>query len=233
MIPLEQVRDNVRRMRAAVDEAALRAGRRPEDVRLLAATKTNDAAHVRAAIGAGISLCGENRVQELADKLAQNAYAGAEVHLIGHLQKNKARQVVGRVGLIHSVDSRPLVQLLDRLAAGQGLRQKILLEVNIGGEASKSGLRPEEAMELSAEMGKYPSLQLCGLMAIPPVCETNGSNRRFFAKMYALSVDISAKKYDNVSMNCLSMGMSGDFADAIAEGATLVRIGSAIFGPRA
>ena len=119
MIPLEQVRDNVRRMRAAVDEAALRAGRRPEDVRLLAATKTNDAAHVRAAIGAGISLCGENRVQELADKLAQNAYAGAEVHLIGHLQKNKARQVVGRVGLIHSVDSRPLVQLLDRLAAGR------------------------------------------------------------------------------------------------------------------
>ena len=233
MIPLEQVRDNVRRMRAAVDEAALRAGRRPEDVRLLAATKTNDAAHVRAAIGAGISLCGENRVQELADKLAQNAYAGAEVHLIGHLQKNKARQVVGRVRLIHSVDSRPLVQLLDRLAAGQGLRQKILLEVNIGGEASKSGLRPEEAMELSAEMGNYPSLQLCGLMAIPPVCETNGSNRRFFAKMYALSVDISAKKYDNVSMNCLSMGMSGDFADAIAEGATLVRIGSAIFGPRA
>ena len=233
MIPLEQVRDNVRRMRAAVDEAALRAGRLPEDVRLLAATKTNDAAHVRAAIGAGISLCGENRVQELADKLAQNAYAGAEVHLIGHLQKNKARQVVGRAGLIHSVDSRPLVQLLDRLAAERGLRQKILLEVNIGGEASKSGLRPEEAMELSAEMGNYPSLQLCGLMAIPPVCETNGSNRRFFAKMYALSVDISAKKYDNVSMNCLSMGMSGDFADAIAEGATLVRIGSAIFGPRA
>lgn len=233
MIPLEQVKERALQLVDAVAEAALRAGRAPEEVALLAATKNNDAAHVRAAIDAGVTLCGENRVQELTDKLAQDAYAGAQVHFIGHLQKNKAKQVVGRVDLIQSVDSRELAALLNRLAGERGLRQRILLEINIGGEQSKSGIAPEAAMDFAAEMVEYPNLELCGLMAIPPVSENNGSNRRFFAKMYALSVDISAKKYDNVAMNCLSMGMSHDYADAIAEGATLVRVGSAIFGPRA
>ncbi len=232
MLLLEELPERVRRVQDAVAEAALRAGRRPEEVALLAATKLNDADHVRAGIAAGLRLCGENRVQELQEKLAQDAYAGAEVHFIGHLQKNKAKQVVGRTALIHSVDSPELAALLNRLAAERGLVQPILLEVNIGGEASKSGLRPEEAKELAARMAEFPALSLRGLMTIPPVSEGDGSNRRFFAKMYALSVDIDAEKYDNVSMTCLSMGMSGDFADAIAEGSTLVRIGSAIFGPR-
>ena len=233
MIPLAQIAENAARVRDKVIAAAIAAGRDPATVQLLAATKVNDAEHVRAAIAAGITLCGENRVQELTEKLAQQAYDGAEVHFIGHLQKNKARQVVGRVSLIHSVDSLELVELLNRLAAAQSLRQDILLEINIGGEASKSGMTPEAAMELAARMPEYPNVHLRGLMTIPPVSEAAGSNRRFFAKMYALSVDISTKKYDNVSIDCLSMGMSGDFADAIAEGATLVRVGSAIFGPRA
>lgn len=233
MLPLTQLADNVARVRDQVAEAAIAAGRDPAGVRLLAATKVNDAAHVRAAIAAGITLCGENRVQELTDKLAQDAYAGAEVHFIGHLQKNKARQVIGRVGLIQSVDSPELAALLNRLAGERSLRQEILLEVNIGGEAAKSGLTPEGAMELAAQMEGFPNLHLRGLMTIPPRVETGGSNRRFFAEMYALSVDIIAKKYDNVSMDCLSMGMSSDFADAIAEGATLVRVGTAIFGNRA
>ena len=233
MLPLEQIAGNVARVRQAVIDAALRAGRDPASVQLLAATKCNDAAHVRAAIDAGICLCGENRVQEMDEKLAQDAYAGAELHFIGHLQRNKAKFVVGRAALIHSVDSAALARQLDQLAAARGLTQDVLLEVNIGGEASKSGLEPAAAADLAAMWGEFPHLRLRGLMAIPPVVESDGSNRRFFAKMYALSVDISAKKYDNVSMGCLSMGMSGDFADAIAEGATLVRVGSAIFGPRA
>ena len=233
MLPLEQIASNVARVRQAVIDAALRAGRDPASVQLLAATKCNDAAHVRAAIAAGIRLCGENRVQEMDEKLAQEAYTGAELHFIGHLQRNKAKFVVGRAALIHSVDSAALARQLDQLAAARGLTQDVLLEVNIGGEASKSGLEPAAAADLAAAWGEFPHLRLRGLMAIPPVVESDGSNRRFFAKMYALSVDISAKKYDNVSMNCLSMGMSGDFADAIAEGATLVRVGSAIFGPRA
>ena len=233
MLPLEQIASNVVRVRQAVIDAALRAGRDPASVQLLAATKCNDAAHVRAAIAAGIRLCGENRVQEMDEKLAQEAYTGAELHFIGHLQRNKAKFVVGRAALIHSVDSAALAQQLDQLAAARGLTQDVLLEVNIGGEASKSGLEPAAAADLAAAWGEFPHLRLRGLMAIPPVVESDGSNRRFFAKMYALSVDISAKKYDNVSMDCLSMGMSGDFADAIAEGATLVRVGSAIFGPRA
>lgn len=233
MLPLEQIASNVARVRQAVIDAALRAGRDPASVQLLAATKCNDAAHVRAAIAAGIRLCGENRVQEMDEKLAQEAYTGAELHFIGHLQRNKAKFVVGRAALIHSVDSAALARQLDQLAAARGLTQDVLLEVNIGGEASKSGLEPAAAADLAAAWGEFPHLRLRGLMAIPPVVESDGSNRRFFAKMYALSVDISAKKYDNVSMDCLSMGMSGDFADAIAEGATLVRVGSAIFGPRA
>ena len=233
MLPLEQIASNVVRVRQAVIDAALRAGRDPASVQLLAATKCNDAAHVRAAIAAGIRLCGENRVQEMDEKLAQEAYTGAELHFIGHLQRNKAKFVVGRAALIHSVDSAALARQLDQLAAARGLTQDVLLEVNIGGEASKSGLEPAAAANLAAAWGEFPHLRLRGLMAIPPVVESDGSNRRFFAKMYALSVDISAKKYDNVSMDCLSMGMSGDFADAIAEGATLVRVGSAIFGPRA
>lgn len=233
MIALEQIRDNVARMQDAVAEAAIRAGRDPSEVRLLAATKTNDAAHVRAAIEAGIRLCGENRVQELTDKQAQNAYEGAEVHFIGHLQRNKAKLVVGNVGLIHSVASRELAAVLDRLAAERGICQDVLLEVNIGEETSKSGLSVPETLELAAQMPEFKHLRLRGLMAIPPVSESNGSNRRFFAKMYALAVDISGKKYDNVTMDCLSMGMSRDYADAIAEGATMVRLGSAIFGLRA
>ena len=233
MIPLEQVAQNVIRLRDEVAEAAIRAGRDPASVQLLGATKTNDAQHIQAAIGAGLRLCGENRVQELTDKLEQNAYEGAGIHFIGHLQRNKARLVVGQVELIHSVASQELAETINRLAGARGITQNVLLEVNIAAEDSKSGLSVPAALELAAKMPELPNLRLRGLMAIPPISESTGSNRRFFAKMYALAVDISGKKYDNVSMDCLSMGMSRDFADAIAEGATMVRLGSAIFGRRA
>ena len=223
---------NVARAREQIEAAARAAGRDPAQIRLCAATKQNDAGTVRRAIAAGVGICGENRVQELCAKLDENAYAGAEVHFIGHLQKNKAKLVVGRVDLIQSVDSPELLALIDRLAAERGIVQRVLLEVNIGGEAAKSGFAPEAVAAVCQQLGAWPHVRLEGLMAIPPRADTPGGNSRYFAQMQQLYVDICAKKYDNACVEILSMGMSGDFADAIAYGSTMVRLGTAIFGPR-
>jgi len=192
----------------------------------------NDADRVRQAIAAGVDICGENRVQELLEKKKLNAYDGCAVHMIGHLQKNKVRQVVGAVDMIQSADSPELLTLIDRQAAKLGLVQSVLLEVNIGGEESKSGVAPGELTALLEHAAGLSNLQVRGLMTIPPVEEKTGGNRAYFARMQQLFVDIRDKKYDNVLMAELSMGMSGDFEDAVREGATLVRVGSAIFGPR-
>lgn len=223
---------NVAHVREQIAAAARAAGRDPAEIRLCAATKQNDAEAVHRAIAAGIGICGENRVQELTAKLEQQAYTGAEVHFIGHLQKNKAKLVVGHVDLLQSVDSLELLQLVDRLAAERGIVQRVLLEVNIGAEAAKSGFTPEGVQAACAQMGAYPHVRLEGLMSIPPRADTPGGNKRYFAQMQQLYVDICAKKYDNACMEILSMGMSGDFADAIAYGSTMVRLGTAIFGPR-
>ena len=226
------IAENVALVKARIEEAARAAGREPKEIRLVAATKMNDAGRVREAIAAGVTVCGENRVQELLEKQAQGAYEGAELHFIGHLQRNKVRQLVGRVSLIHSVDSPELLAAIDRECEKRGLRQAVLLEVNIGAEASKSGFSPEEiplALEKAAGFG---SIWVRGLMAIPPICAAPEENRPFFRQMQQLFVDNGRKKYDNVSMDFLSMGMSGDYTEAIACGATLVRVGSAIFGPR-
>ena len=226
------IEENVEKVLEEIVAAARAAGREPGEVTLCAATKMNDAQAVRRAIAAGVRICGENRVQELTAKLADNAYAGAQVHFIGHLQTNKVKQVVGRVDLIESVDRTELLECVEKQAAKLGLVQDILLEVNIGAEESKSGFTPEETMQTAAKMEEYPHCHLKGLMAIPPVSEHEGDNCRYFAEMRNLFVDISAKKYDNVSMECLSMGMSGDYPDAIREGATMIRVGTAIFGAR-
>ena len=154
------------------------------------------------------------------------------MHFIGHLQTNTVKQVVGKVDLIESVDRMELLECIEKQAAKLGLRQDILLEVNIGAEESKSGFTPAEAAQVAAKMEEFPHCHLRGLMAIPPVSEHAGDNCRYFAEMRNLFVDISAKKYDNVSMDCLSMGMSGDYPDAIREGATMIRVGTAIFGAR-
>ena len=226
------IREEVQRVREQMAGAARAAGRDPAESRLCAATKMNDAEAVRQAVEAGVDCCGENRVQELVQKLPQGAYDGVPLHFIGHLQTNKVRQVVGVVDVIESVDRLELLDCIQKEAAKKGLVQDIFLEVNIGGEASKSGFTVEEAREIAAKMGRYPALRLRGLMAIPPISEKPGDNRRYFAEMRNLFVDISGKTYDNVSMDCLSMGMSDDFPDAIAEGSTMVRVGTAIFGPR-
>ena len=226
------IAENVARIRAEMEAAALACGRDPKEIKLCAATKMNDADAVRQAIAAGVDCCGENRVQELTAKLAQKAYEGAPVHFIGHLQTNKVKQVVGKVGLIQSVDSERLLRAIDKEAAKQGIVQNILLEVNVGEEASKSGFAVEDILPLVEKCGEFSNICIKGLMAIPPISHNSGENLKFFQKMFHLSVDISAKKYDNVMVDCLSMGMSGDYPDAIACGSTMIRVGTAIFGAR-
>ena len=226
------IAENISVIRAQMQQAAVNAGRNPNEILLCAATKMNDADAVRQAIAAGVDCCGENRVQELSAKLAENAYAGKPVHFIGHLQTNKVKQVVGKVDLIHSVDSRHLLCEIAKEAEKQGVHQDILLEINIAGEESKSGFSPAQLPALLEQMGEFSWISVRGLMAIPPICQKKTDNHKFFQEMYNLSVDITAKKYDNVWVDVLSMGMSGDFEDAIACGSTMIRLGTAIFGPR-
>ena len=226
------IAENVARIRAEMEKAAIAAGRDPKEILLCAATKMNDAEAVREAIRAGVDCCGENKVQELTQKLKENAYEGAPVHFIGHLQTNKVKQVVGKVDLIQSVDSERLLAAIHKEAEKQGIVQDILLEINIGGEESKSGFSPENILPVLENMGQYPNIRIKGLMAIPPISEKNGDNLKYFKKMCNISVDISEKKYDNVRVECMSMGMSDDFADAIRCGSTMVRVGTAIFGAR-
>ena len=226
------IAENIAVIRGQMEAAAIACGRDPKEIKLCAATKMNDAEAVRQAIAAGVDCCGENRVQELVEKMAQNAYEGAPVHFIGHLQTNKVKQVVGKVDLIQSVDSQRLLSAIQKEAAKQGIVQDILLEVNIGGEESKSGLTPDEVLPLLEKIREFPNIRVKGLMAIPPISEKNGDNRKFFQKMCNISVDINAKKYDNVMVDCMSMGMSDDYVDAIACGSTMIRVGTAIFGAR-
>ena len=226
------IAENVARIRREIDLAAIAAGREPGEIQLCAATKMNDAAAVRQAIAAGVDCCGENRVQELTAKLQEDAYRGAPVHFIGHLQTNKVRQVVGKVELIQSVDSLRLLRAINAEAAKQGIVQSVLLEVNIGQEESKSGFLAEEIPDLVEKCTEFPNIWMKGLMAIPPISHNSGKNVKFFQKMSQLYVDIRRKKYDNVMVDCLSMGMSDDFTDAVRWGSTMVRVGTAIFGAR-
>ena len=226
------IAENIAIVKEKIARAAEAAGRDPEDVLLIGATKMNDAARVREAIAAGLPACGENRVQELQEKNAVGAYEGARLHFIGTLQKNKAKYLVGTVELIHSVDSIPLMAEISRQALKRGLRQDILLEVNTGGEASKSGMRPDELPETLAAAAEYPGIFVRGLMTIPPICRLPEENLPYFRLLQQLFIDNGEKKYDNVRMDFMSMGMSGDYEAAIACGANMVRVGTAIFGAR-
>ncbi len=229
---MASISENVEIVKANIAKAAVAAGRRPEDVLLIAATKMNGCERVREAIAAGVDICGENRVQELLEKNAQHAYDGVPVHFIGHLQKNKVKNVVGTVELIHSVDSIALLEAINRCAEARGIVQDVLLEVNIGREESKSGFFEEEISSALLKAAPLSSVRVRGLMAIPPISAFPQKNSVFFTTMKHLFIDNGEKKYDNISMDFLSMGMSGDYTEAVACGANMVRIGSAIFGPR-
>ena len=226
------IAQNVALIQENIRVAALAAGREPNSIVLCAATKMNGADAVRQAIAAGVTCCGENRVQELTEKLAQNAYAGASVHFIGHLQTNKVRSVVGKVSLIQSVDRMKLLNAINAEAARQGIVQDILLQINISREPQKGGFLEEELPELLPSLTDFSNIRVRGLMAIPPICQISGENDKFFQKMHQIGVDIIEKKYDNVWVDILSMGMSDDYASAIACGSTMIRIGTAIFGAR-
>lgn len=226
------ITENVLYVRSMIEKAALEAGRDPGEIRLVAATKMNDTSRVREAIAAGIDICGENRVQEMLQKHSEGAYEGCPLHFIGHLQKNKVKQVVGLVQLIHSVDSPELLEAIDRAAVSKGIVQDVLIEINIGSEVSKSGISPEELPALLETGAAYSGVRIRGLMAIPPICAGPEDNIPYFCTMKQLFVDNSKKKYNNVSMDFLSMGMSSDYCAAISCGANLVRVGTAIFGQR-
>ena len=225
------IRENIERIRREIDQAARETGRTGADITLVGASKMNDAETCQEAIAAGIDVLGENRVQEMTAKLAQNAYDGAPLHFIGHLQRNKVKQVVGKAALIQSVGSEELLREIDRQAEKLGLVQDILLEVNIGGEAAKSGFAPAALADAAALARTLPHVRVRGLMTIPPAGASREENMVYFQKVHALYVDINAKMYDN-KWEYISMGMSGDFADAIRCGSNMVRVGTAIFGAR-
>lgn len=223
--------ENIAKVKKNIAAAARSAGRDPDEVTLVAATKVQSSDTIRAAIAAGITVCGENRVQEFTAHLADYAYDGARVHFIGHLQTNKVKYVVGRVDLIESVDSPRLLEAIDRQAAKLGIVQDILLEVNIGREAAKSGFAPEKVLPAAEASLERTHVRVRGLMTIPPADAQRDANFRYFQEVQALYVDMNQKLFHN-ELEYLSMGMSGDYEDAIRAGATMVRVGSAIFGAR-
>ncbi len=229
----ESIAANVAAVRETMQQAAQRAGRDVSEITLVAATKVQTSDTIRNAIQAGITVCGENRVQELVAHLEDNAYEGARVHFIGHLQTNKVKFVVGKVDMIESIDSTRLMDAVEKQAAKLDIVQDILLEVNIGDEESKGGAGIDEVLPLAQHALSCPHLRLRGLMCIPPATASEEENRGFFQETYQLFVDMKDKLEDNKStIDCLSMGMSGDYPLAIEGGSTMVRVGTALFGAR-
>ena len=229
---MNEICENIRKIRENIAEAARLSGRRAEDITLIAATKMNDADRVREAIACGIDACGENRVQELLEKYDAGAYDGAPLHFIGTLQTNKVKYIVGKVALIQSVNSLKLAEEIAKHAKKQGIVQDILVEINIGDEESKSGAAYTDAYDLIEKISKIEGIHVRGLMTIPPISMDIDKEKAFFMKMKQLFVDIGAKTYDNINMDYLSMGMSGDYINAILCGANMVRVGTGIFGQR-
>lgn len=225
------IAENIARVREEMAAAAREAGRAPDEITLVGASKMNDAAACREAIAAGIDVLGENRVQEMIQKLSEHAYDGAPLHFIGHLQRNKVKQVVGHVDLIQSVGSIELLDEIEKVAAARDLVQDILLEVNIGREEAKSGFAPDAVFQAAEAAMSRPHVRVRGLMTIPPADADRDANMRYFDKVRALYVDINTNLFHN-ELKYLSMGMSGDYEDAIRTGATMVRVGTAIFGAR-
>ena len=221
---------NYQRVLERLKGAAERSGRNKEKITLLAATKTVDADTINYAIEKGITHIGENRVQELLSKY--KLLKPAHSHFIGHLQTNKVKDIIDKVEMIESVDSLKLANEISKQALKRGITMDVLLEVNIGGEESKSGFAPKEIESAVEEIAKLPAIRVKGLMAIPPATDLPEESRKYFRNMYKLFIDIRDKKIDNSNMSVLSMGMSNDFDIAAEEGATLVRVGTSLFGRR-
>ena len=223
--------ENYKRVKESVCEAAVKAKRNENDVRLMCVTKTVEPEYINPVLDAGADLIGENRVQEYLGKRDSLHLGGVEKHLIGHLQTNKVKQIVGEVDMIESVDSLKLAKEISKQSVKKGVTSNILVEVNVGEEESKSGIFLEGLEELLVEISKLDNIAVKGLMTIPPICEEDEA-RKYFSLMHKTFIDIRDKNLDNINMEILSMGMSGDYEAAIAEGSNIVRVGSAIFGAR-
>lgn len=226
------IEENLKYIREDIANAAVASGRNPDDVSLMAVTKTVESKFINHAINNGIGLIGENKVQEFLLKEPELRLDECKAHLIGHLQSNKVKKIVGRVETIQSVDTVSIAKEIGKRSVEAGVLTKILLEVNVGNEESKFGFMPSEVFERACEISEISGVSIDGLMCVAPICEKDAEIRAVFSNMRRLFIDIGSKKMDNIHMNTLSMGMSGDYKQAILEGANLVRVGSAIFGAR-
>lgn len=226
------IEENLKYIRSDIEEAAFKSGRVADDIMLMAVTKTVESKFINHAINNGINLIGENKVQEFLLKEPELKMDNCKAHLIGHLQSNKVKKIVGRVETIQSVDSVSIAKEIGKRSSEAGIETKILLEVNVGNEDSKFGFMYDEVYEKACEVSEINGILIDGLMCVAPICEKEAELRGIFSNMHRLFIDIRNKKRDNINMNVLSMGMSGDYKEAILEGANLVRIGSSIFGAR-
>ena len=229
---MSSVAENIRRVRDVIEDAAVKTGRNPSEVRLMAVTKTVEDDRILEAIEAGVDIIGENYVQEGKRKVEKLGRRGVEWHLIGYLQSNKAKYAVRIFDMIHSVDRSSLAQEIDRRAGMAGSAAKILVEVNLSGETTKGGVKKDEALALIREMAKLENLSVRGLMTMPPWFDAPEQARPYFAALRELRDRVVAEKIGNVLMEELSMGMTGDYRVAVEEGATIVRVGRGIFGER-
>ncbi len=226
------IEENLKYIRSDIEEAAYKSGRHFEDIMLMAVSKTVEPRFINHAINNGINLIGENKVQEFLLKEPELNLENCKAHLIGHLQSNKVKKIVGRVDTIQSVDSVSIAKEIGKRSSESDFTTKILLEVNVGNEDSKFGFGCDEVFEKACEISEIKGIAVDGLMCVAPICEKEAEIRAIFSNMHRLFIDIRDKKRDNINMNVLSMGMSGDYKEAILEGANLVRIGSSIFGAR-
>ena len=229
---LDNVRANYFEIKENIARAAEKSGRKPEEITFLAATKTVEPAVINYAVSLGLKHIGENKVQELLSKYEEYDLKNCELQFIGHLQTNKVRQIIDKVAMIQSVDSRKLAAEISKQSVKNGIVSNILIEVNIGREENKSGVLKEELDELIGKISEMPNIKIRGLMTVPPICKEKIEVCKFFDEMYKLFIDFSCKKSDNVCMDYLSMGMSDDYEEAVLSGANMVRVGSRLFGQR-
>ena len=222
---MSSIKENIENINAKIEAACQRSGRKREEVLFLVVSKTIDVPRIKEAVACGMTSLGENKVQEIMDKYEPMG-EGIKWHLIGHLQTNKVKYIIDKVELIHSVESIKLAEEISKRAVAKGVTANILLEVNVAGEESKFGIKPEECEQMVREISVMPNIVIKGLMTVAPAVENEEENRKYFRQMKQLLVDINSKKIDNVNMTELSMGMTGDYEVAIEEGATIVRIGT-------
>ena len=228
---MSSIKENIENINAKIEAACQRSGRKREEVLFLVVSKTIDVPRIKEAVACGMTSLGENKVQEIMDKYEPMG-EGIKWHLIGHLQTNKVKYIIDKVELIHSVESIKLAEEISKRAVAKGVTANILLEENVAGEESKFGIKPEECEQMVREISVMPNIVIKGLMTVAPAVENEEENRKYFRQMKQLLVDINSKKIDNVNMTELSMGMTGDYEVAIEEGATIVRIGTGVFGAR-